>query len=115
MDAVREMSQLGPQGQHCADLLDRARRLTFDDRKRLAAAYSVAHDVAWCAAYDAARGAHDAVWGVARGAAWDAAVALASRDLIGLFGFTQAHYDLLTGPWRRVIGPVHPDDKWRNE
>ena len=22
----------------------------------------------------------------------------------------QAAYDLLTGPWRSVIGPVHPDD-----
>jgi hypothetical protein len=32
------------------------------------------------------------------------------RDLIGSYGFTQAHYDLLTGPWARVIGPAHPDD-----
>jgi hypothetical protein len=37
-------------------------------------------------------------------------LALAVRDLIGEHGFTQAHYDTLTGPWRTVIGPVHPDD-----
>ena len=43
-------------------------------------------------------------------AAWYAASVLVIRDLIGSYGFTQAHYDLLTGPWRKVIGPVHPDD-----
>ena len=40
----------------------------------------------------------------------DAAGALVVRDLIGQHGFTQEHYDTLTGPWRKVIGPVHPDD-----
>lgn len=25
-------------------------------------------------------------------------------------GFTREHYDTLTGPWRQVIGPVHPED-----
>jgi hypothetical protein len=44
-------------------------------------------------------------------AARDAAEALVVRDLIGRRGFTQAHYDLLTGPWAKVIGPVHPDDR----
>ena len=42
-------------------------------------------------------------------AAWDAAGALLCRDLIGQT-FTQAHYDLLTGPWRAAVGPIHPDD-----
>ena len=23
---------------------------------------------------------------------------------------SDVYYDALTGPWRRVIGPVHPDD-----
>ena len=40
----------------------------------------------------------------------DSATALAVRDLIGQHGFTQAHYDTLTGPWATVIGKVHPDD-----
>lgn len=25
-------------------------------------------------------------------------------------GWDQAAYDRLTGPWRDVIGPIHPDD-----
>jgi len=44
----------------------------------------------------------DAAWG----AAWDAA----TRDLIGQHGYTQAHYDTLTRPWREVVGRLHPDD-----
>ncbi len=51
----------------------------------------------------------------ARFAARDAtrvAVALVVRDLIDEdTEWNQAAYDLLTGPWRRVIGPVHPDDE----
>lgn len=39
-----------------------------------------------------------------------AAGALVVRDFIGQHGLTQHHYDLLTAPWRKVIGPVHPDD-----
>lgn len=37
-------------------------------------------------------------------------LALLARHLIGDV-FTQEHYDLLTGPWRRNIGPIHPDDE----
>jgi len=99
------------------------------------AAWSVAQDAAWYAgrvdaqnaaqnaarnaAHNAARAAYqDKLTSVRRDAAyavWDAAPcraarALAVRDRIGLHGFEQAHYDLLTGPWARVIGPVHPDD-----
>lgn len=43
-------------------------------------------------------------------AARDAAWALITRDLIGTEGYTQEHYDLITTPWRKVIGPIHPDD-----
>ena len=46
--------------------------------------------------------------GTRRGAR-DAAWALLVRDLIG-DGFTQEQYDLLTGPWRKTVGPLHPDD-----
>ena len=54
--------------------------------------------------------ARDAAWAAARAAAWAAARALTIRDLIGTNGYTQAHYDLLTGPWRQVMGPLHADD-----
>ena len=60
---------------------------------------------------EAARGVVWATpWDVARGAALGAACALSARDLIGTGSYTQQHYDLLTGPWAAVIGPVHPDD-----
>ncbi len=47
--------------------------------------------------------------GYPRPAGDEAGRALLARDLIGDV-FTQAHYDFLTGPWRKAIGPVHPDD-----
>lgn len=80
------------------------------------AARNTAWNAAWAAAWDAARNAAwnaawAAAWAAARDAAQNAAWALAVRDLIGQHGFTQDHYDLLTGSWRSVIGPVHPDDK----
>lgn len=69
-----------------------------------------AGDTAWSTAWSTAG---DTAWSAARYAAWSAARyaagALVVRDLIGV-EFTQAHYDLLTRPWREVIGPVHPDD-----
>jgi hypothetical protein len=45
-------------------------------------------------------------------AAKDAARALAARDLISTIEgeWGQAEYDLLTWPWRSIIGPVHPHD-----
>ena len=86
--------------------------------------WSAAWVAAWEAAWDAARvadrsAARDPVWDKARDAVWDAAwevsitaVALVVRDLIDEdTAWNRAAYDLLTGPWRRVIGPVHPDDE----
>jgi len=73
---------LGPQGREVAAIIDRARMLTADELRQ---------------------------WDAARDAAWDAARALTVRDLIG-DTFTQAHYDALTGPWRKTLGPLHPDD-----
>ena len=128
---VREVDghvALGPQGAEVAALIGRIRALTGDEVKRLGAARGAARDGAWYAAWDAARDAAwyaargaawdaaryaalDAAWDAARDAAWDAALALVSRDRIGLHpGWGQAAYDLLTGPWADVIGPVHPDD-----
>jgi hypothetical protein len=116
----------GPQWEHIVALVRRSAVLTADEVRRLDAAW----DAAWtagnaacaaCAAGDAAWAARAAwaAWAAAGAAARDAAGALAPqyaagalavRDLIGEHGFTQAHYDTLTGPWRTVIGPVHPDD-----
>lgn len=67
-----------------------------------AAGRATARNAVWDAVWDAA------VWEPPWDAAWGA-VALVGRDLIG-DTFTQAHYDLLTGPLTSVIGPIHPDD-----
>ena len=104
------------------------------------AARVAVEDEAWDAAQDAARAAgraevadaaEDAAWDAVRVAArvpgraaapyeaWAAgraagraAVALVVRDLIDEdTPWNRAAYDVLTGPWRRVIGPVHPDDE----
>jgi hypothetical protein len=75
------------------------------------AAWDAARDAARYAAWNAARyAARYAARDAARYAARDAAGALAVRDIIGQNGFTQEHYDILAGPWRTAIGPVHPDD-----
>ena len=76
------------------------------------AARDAARDAVWYAAWDAARdAARYAAWDAARDAARGAASALSTRDLIGQHGYTQEHYDKLTGPWASVMGPVHPDDE----
>jgi hypothetical protein len=123
VDVVEELPAhmvFGPQGEHVVRLIDRAARLTGDEAKQMSATWAAAWDAAPCAALCAARAtAREAAWDAARnaarfvfgGAAGDAAMALVVRDLIGSSGFSQAHYDSLTGPWRKVIGPVHPDDE----
>jgi hypothetical protein len=108
----------GPQWEHIVALVRRAEVLTADEAKRLdaarAAAWVTGWDAAWAAAGTVARdAARDVAGAAALDAAWAAARALAMRDLIGEYGFTQEHYDALTGPWATVIGPVHPDDEAR--
>lgn len=112
---VRAVS--GATQQQIVDLA--AARAAARDAAR-AAAWDAAGDAAGAAAWDAARAAawaaaRDAVWAAAREAIWAvagaaAARALTTRDLISTTGYTQAHYDLLTGPWRQVMGPLHADD-----
>ena len=122
----------GPQSEQVAALIERRRTLSAAEADRLAAVWNAAWNVAWSAALAAAR---YAAWSAALAAAWDAAVdaawdaagdaagyaaqfaardaaaALLCRDLIGQApAWDQASYDLLTGPWRDVIGPIHPDD-----
>ena len=83
---------LGPQGEQVAALIGRCRSLTGDELDRLDAARDAARDATWVAARVAALG-------------------LLCRDLIGQHpGWDQDAYDRLTGPWRDVIGPIHPDD-----
>ena len=102
----------GPQWEQIIALVRRAAEITAGDAEKLDAAWDAARDAAWDAAWDAARvAAWDAAWVAARDAARVAAWALSTRDLIGQNGFTQEHYDTLTGPWRKVIGPIHPDDE----
>ncbi len=51
----------------------------------------------------------------ARDAASDTACALVVRDLIDeRTAWNQAAYNLLTAPWAKVFGPVHPDDVVNN-
>ena len=97
---------LGPQGVQVAALIARCATLTADDVRRLDAAWGATPGAAWDAT--PARGAAwVAAWAATRGAAW----ALLVRDLIGQHpGWDQDAYDLLTGPWRDAIGPIHPDD-----
>ena len=82
---IRELpasDAFGPQGEHVAALIERASHLTGDEARKLHVA-----------------------WHAAGGAAWDAAWALVVRDLISV-----EHYDAMTGPWRTIIGPIHPED-----
>ena len=102
-----------PQAAQIDALIERAGRLTDGEIKRLEAAW----DAAWAAAWDAAQladrdVAFDAARDAAREAAREAARALVVRDLIEEgTPWDWAAYDVLTGPWRRVIGPIHPDDE----
>ena len=96
----------GPQWEHIVVLVRRAAIMTDEEKDRLDAGWDAAWVAAGAAAWCAAR---DAAWD----AGWDAAMALSVRDLIGQYSYSQEHYDLLTGPWATVIGPVHPDDEAR--
>ena len=113
-----------PQAAQIDALIERAGRLTLVECDRLVAARDAAGvaagDAAGVAAGVAARdAARAAAWDAARvavrfaaGVAAAAAVALVVRDRIGEgTPWDRAAYDLLTGPWRRVIGPIHPDDE----
>ena len=80
----------GPNGEAVVSLIERCKKLTADEVKRLAAA--------WYAAVAAAR---DAAWS----AAWDAAWAVVSWDLTTPDGpYTLARRDLLIAPWSEVCG-----------
>ncbi len=121
-----------PQAAQIDALIERAGRLTAVECERLVAVRFAVRFAAWVAGRGAGRdaavvaarvadwsAAWEAAWFAARAAAWvaaraaaTAAAALVVRDLIDeATPWNRAAYDLLTGPWRRVIGPVHPDDE----
>jgi hypothetical protein len=76
------------------------------------AAQNAAVGAAWLATWpDHPGAARDPARDAARDTAQGAAMALSVRHLIGQHGFTQAHYDILTDPWRQVMGQLHPDDE----
>lgn len=97
----------GPQWEHVIALCARVDRLTKAEAIALQRARASAMASAWDSARDSAL---DIARDIARESAWGGAWALVVRDLISEDGFTQEHYDVLTRPWRQVIGPVHPDD-----
>ena len=104
----------GPQSEHIEALMERCRSLTDTQLAALGAARDAARgaarEAAWDATLDAAWGAAwGATWDAAWGAAWNAVCALLVRDLLGAT-FTSREYDILTWPWRIVVGPIHPDD-----
>jgi len=129
----------GPQALEIVAQVRRMYELTMAQWDRLAASWAASWDAAWAASWDAAWAAsvaasraasvaasrtasveasvdasRDASVAASRTASVevsrDASLALNSRDLIGQHGFTQEHYDLLSGPWRTTIGRLHPDD-----
>ncbi len=129
VEQIPSMELFGPNGDRVQAVLDRVAVCTVDEICDLGAAWDAAWgaargaawgaawDAAWGAVWDAAWGAAwDAAWGAARGAAWGAAWDAALHDLIGQHGYTQEHSDLLTQPWREVIGVWNPDtEKWDKE
>ena len=74
--------------------------------------WEAARYVAWKAAKRSALyAARDAAIDAAREEARNATLALTTRDLVGQNNYTQAHYELLSGPWQQVMGPLHPEDE----
>ncbi|KKL46698.1 hypothetical protein LCGC14_2342910, partial [marine sediment metagenome] len=104
-----EMARAFVEGKATSEKLDAARAAAWDAAR--AAALGAAWDAAWEAAWGAAR---YAVWGTAQDAARNAAQEAAIVDLIGQYGYTQTHHDLLTGPWKEVIG-VWNGTEWEKE
>ena len=102
---------LGPQGPEVVALIETARGLTPDQLDAIDTARTAARGAARGAAWDAARDAAwdavmDATWDATMDAVLDAVLAVLVRDLI-----TPEHYDILTEPWRTVLGDPSKEDK----
>lgn len=124
----------GPQWAEVAWIVDRARRLTADEIDRLYAAARLAaraatfdaHNsalaalaaaglAAFAGAFAAAAAARTSTLDAhnfaldayaAAAAVGRAALAVATRHLIGTAGYTQEHYDALIGPWLAAVGEI---------
>ena len=105
-----------PHGDAIDALLDELRTLSPDEARAMITAWRVAgramEDAAW-AAWRAAKGAErtaavgdalgiNATMDAARPAAWEATRALIVADLVGQYGLTRDHLDILTGPARTI-------------
>ncbi|MDX1408215.1 MAG: hypothetical protein R3330_08780, partial [Saprospiraceae bacterium] len=91
----------GPNGAKVLGLVRQIETLTPEQAERLGAAWAAARDAASDAAWAAARVAASYA---TRDAASNAAWAYVVEDLIGQYGYTQEHHDLLVGPWESVMG-----------
>jgi hypothetical protein len=109
----------GPQWEHVVHFIRRVGTLSRSEVAELQEAWDVLGDdavkavkqVRWLTPKEMDL---DATWGSvggAAGAVGAAVLALVVRDLVGDGGITKGHYDAMTLPWRKVIGPVHPNDK----
>lgn len=113
--------------QEAQDFLEQLRKLNSDELESLNAAYDVinydvniaANRAAQQAAYMDIRYtyAEDTAWVTVRNAggdvgainvAWDAALALEVKDLVGQYEFTREHYDALTGPVCKALPKLAP-------
>lgn len=115
----------GPEGEHIVVIIDQFAALDRKSKEDLASEMSAYWSIWWPtynsvagdgravrAGLDAARRALYVRLGGWRGgrAAYGAALTLLCRPLVGS-AFTQAEYDILSRPWRKVIGEIHPDDE----
>jgi hypothetical protein len=135
LNELTRKGRFGPQTEQVEALIADLRALASDQVTELAAARHTAGTDARHAARRAAMTDHGcyASWYPTWAATWSAstahvdyvddgaiagdvagfaAVALATRHLIGQYGYTQSHYDALTGRVAEVLGrPLHPDDQ----
>ena len=87
-----------PQSEELSALVERARTLTREKWRELLAAHR-----------DRDPEDENFSW-TPRDAIREAVQGLVCRDTIGLGNFTQEEYDYYTGPWRKLVGQIHPDD-----
>jgi hypothetical protein len=127
LNELTRKGRFGPQTEQVEALIADLRALTPGQVTELAAArHTVDTDARYTVetiapdifGYDTWAAAWVAAWAVSAGdtavgaVAGYAAVALATRHLIGQYGYTQSHYTALTGRVAEVLGrPLHPDDQ----
>jgi len=110
LPAMQDGTQ-GPQWMQVLTLMKRARALDADQLKSVTATITAIPDTDMNPAISAAvraavESCRDDAWRIAHAQPCrHAAVALLLRDLLH-----PRHYQVLTGPWAELLGPVHPHD-----